>query len=76
MRFNEQLKANDVVDYVSVNYLYTRCHEVISQMCDPQLKIISEHYPELIEIAKKVGESNGLRTAFLRESDEITTEQD
>lgn len=73
MRLNEQLKSNDIVDYVSVNYLYTRCHEIISQMCDPQLKIISQHYPELIEIAKKVGESNGLRTTFLKEVNETAT---
>ena len=74
MRLNEQLKENQVADYIAVNYIYGRTHEVVSQMNDEQLKIIHDNYPELIAIAKRIGKANSLRTTFLRESDETTTE--
>ena len=67
MRLNEELKANDVVDYVSVNYIYSRCHEIISQQNDEQLRIIHENYPELIAIAQRIGAANDMRTSFLKE---------
>ena len=69
MRLNEQLKENQVADYISVNYVYGRTHEIVSQMNEDQLEIISEHYPELISIAKRIGKANSLRTNFLREEE-------
>jgi len=67
MRLNEELKSKDVTDYISVNYVYGRTHEIVSQMNDEQLKIIHDNYPELIEIAKRIGTANDMRTSFLKE---------
>lgn len=64
MNFLNDLKENKVADYNAVNYIYTRTHEVVSQMNHKQLSIISKHYPELLLIAKNVGEKDGLRTDF------------
>lgn len=76
MRLNEELKAKDVADYIAVNYIYGRTHEVISQMNEDQLKIIHDNYPELITIAQRIGKANSLRTSFLKEEGETATEQD
>ena len=64
MNFLNDLKENKVADYNAVNYIYTRAHEVVSQMNHKQLAIISEHYPELLLLAKSVGEKDELRTDF------------
>ena len=76
MRLNEELKRKDVTDYIAVNYIYSRCHEIISQQNDEQLKIIHNNYPELITIAQRIGKANSMRTSFLKEENETATEQD
>jgi len=73
MRLNEQLKASNITEYIGVNYIYSRCHELVSQMSDPQLRIIQENYPELITIAQRIGEANSMRKDFLKGDDENTT---
>ena len=74
MRLNEDLKAKQVADYIGVNYIYSRCHELVSQMNEDQLRIIHDNYPELITIAQRIGKANSMRTSFLKEEDETTTE--
>ena len=74
MRLNEELKSKEIADYIAVNYIYGRTHEVISQMNDEQLRIIHENYPELIAIAKRIGKANSMRTTFLIKADENITE--
>jgi phage anti-repressor protein len=76
MRLNEELKKNEVADYIAVNYLYGRTHEIVSQMNEDQLRIINENYPELITIAQRIGKANSMRTSFLKEENETATEQD
>ena len=67
MRLNEDLKAKQVADYIAVNYIYSRCHEIISQQNEDQLRIINENYPELITIAQRIGKANSMRTSFLKD---------
>jgi hypothetical protein len=74
MSLSQELKTNQITDYIAVNFLYGRTHEIVSQMNEDQLRIINENYPELITIAQRIGKANSMRTSFLKGGDENTTE--